>query len=180
MSETGKYDHVAITLHWLIAALMIPMLLFGEELMEAEAEEGFAASTMPSLHVSLGIAILILSFLRLGWRFANPPPPLPAGMANWEVALARITHGLFYFLMIALPITGWLILGEFVREEHVGAVSFFGLLTVPPGPAGGDLAEAVHKLGSKIGIALVILHTAAALKHQFINRDRLLARILPG
>ena len=180
MNTINKYDSFAVSLHWLIAVLLIPMLLFGEELMEAEAEGDIAASALPSLHASLGIAILALSIIRLGWRFASPPPPLPTGMARWEIALSHSTHVLFYVLMIGLPITGWLILGEFSHEEHIGAVSFFGIMTVPPGPNGGDFAEIIHKLGSKIGIALVVLHVVAALKHQFINRDKLLGRILPS
>ena len=72
-----RYDAVAMSLHWLIAALLIFMLFFGEELMEAEDGSGFG----PSLHVSIGSAILFLSVFRLIWRLINPPPAYPASMA---------------------------------------------------------------------------------------------------
>lgn len=178
MTAFPKYDPVAMSLHWLIAVLMIPLLFLGEEMMEAE--DGLAAAGLPSLHVSLGLTILALSLLRLGWRLVSPPPPLPRGMAGWETALSRLNHGLFYVLMIGLPVTGWLILGAYAQDEHIGAVSLFGLLTVPPGPHGGDIAEAFHKVGSKVGIGLLALHVLAALKHQFMTRDNLIGRILPG
>ena len=79
-----RYDTVAMSLHWLIAALLIFMLFFGEGLMEEE--DGFGAFG-PSLHVSIGSAILLLSVFRLVWRLFNPPPAYPAGMApgnGWQ------------------------------------------------------------------------------------------------
>jgi cytochrome b561 len=152
------------------------MLFFGEDLMKRQPD-----AILPSVHASAGIAILILSLVRLGWRVANPPPPLPSGSAWWEEAGSRVTHTLFYVLMIGLPLTGLLALPEHVaRHPEIAAISLFGVLPVPR----IDLSLAIpwggiHTIASKVGIALLVLHVAAALKHQFWNRDGVLLRMLP-
>ena len=100
-----KYDAVAMSLHWFIAVLLIFMLFFGEDLIEEE--DGFGAFG-PSLHVSIGSTILVLSVLRMVWRLFNPPPAYPASMATWERTAAKVTHLFFYVLLIGMPLTGWL------------------------------------------------------------------------
>ena len=104
-----KYDAIAMSLHWIIGLLMIFMIFFGEDLMGREARS--QGTFLPSLHVSIGATILALSIVRLIWRLKNPPPPLPATMAGWEVAVSKITHILFYVLIIGLP------LAAIVRHE---------------------------------------------------------------
>lgn len=177
-----KYDTIAMALHWIIAALMIFLIFFGEDLME-EAEDGgeaMAGTFLPSLHVSLGSAVLVLSVLRLLWRTMNPPPALPATMAPWEVLATKVTHGVFYVLMIGLPLTGWLSFPRFLRENPaMSEVSIFGVIGVPGAPDPGIPAGLLHNVGSKVGMALVILHVLAALKHQFVSRDGLLGRMSP-
>ncbi len=170
------YDAVAMILHWIIALLLIPMLFFGEELMEKEGESTF----LPSLHVSIGTAVLILSIVRLAWRIGHPAPTAPKQSPRWEAVISRFTHLAFYVLMIGLPVTGWLALPHLLAEEP----SFAGILmfgfAVPAAPDLGLPVGALHEAGSKFGIALLILHVAAALKHHFINHDEVLTRMLPG
>ena len=109
-----RYDAVAMSLHWFIAVLLIFMLFLGEDLMEEE--DGFEVIG-PSLHVSIGSIILVLSLIRLAWRLFNPPPAYPTGMAPWERMAAKATHLFFYVLLIGLPLTGWLATPKFLREE---------------------------------------------------------------
>ena len=109
-----RYDTVAMSLHWLIAVLLIFMLFFGEDLMKGEKARQRIG---PSLHVSIGSAILVLSVLRLIWRLFNPPPAYPASMAPWERMAAKATHLLFYVLLIGIPLTGWLATPKFLSEE---------------------------------------------------------------
>ena len=172
----GTYDAVATIIHWVIALLLIPMLFFGEELMEAEGGGTF----LPSLHVSIGVSIFVLSIIRLAWRIGHPAPAAPATRPAWEAVASRLSHFAFYVLMIGLPVTGWLALPPLLAKEpaFVGT-SMFGF-SVPMAPDFGLPAGGLHNLGSKIGIALLILHVAAALKHHFINRDDVLTRMLPG
>lgn len=173
--QRTRYDAVAMALHWIMAILMVIMIFFGEDLMD---EDG--GTFLPSIHVSIGTAILALTVVRLAWRLMNPPPALPATMAPWEQTLSKLTHVLFYLLMIGLPITGWLAFGDFVREEPgMAGVRMFGLFAVPGAPVMGEFVKEIHEVGSKVAMVLVILHVLAALKHQFVNRDDILRRMLP-
>jgi cytochrome b561 len=170
-----SYSRVAKILHWAIAILIVPMLLFGEDLMEAE----HGSILLPSVHASIGVTILALSVARLAWRLLLPVPALPAGTPAWENLTVRVVHFLFYVLMIGLPITGWLAVPRFLAEEHVSGIEAFGL-ELPIVPDLGFPAGAIHDFGGKIGIALIVLHVLAALKHHFVNRDNVLTRMLPN
>jgi len=166
-----------MSLHWLIAVLLIFMLFFGEELIEEE--DGFG-SFGPSLHVSIGSAILLLSLFRLAWRLLNPPPAYPAGMASWERMAAKATHASFYVLLIGIPLTGWLATPRFLREEDaVAGLTLFGAFPLPGAPSLGLPMKDFHETGANLGIALLALHVLAALKHHFFNRDDTLRRMLP-
>ena len=172
-----RYDIVAMSLHWLIASLLIYMLFFGEELMEVEDGGGTFG---PSLHTSIGSTILALSVLRLAWRLVNPPPAYPDGMAKWERMASPVTHLLFYILLIGIPLTGWLATPKFLSEEGISAgLTIFGAFPLPGAPSTGLPMKSIHELGSNLGIALLALHVLAALKHHFINRDDVLRRMLP-
>jgi cytochrome b561 len=164
-------------LHWLIAALIIFMLFFGEELMEVKGGDGILA---PSLHVSIGISILVLSILRLIWRLMNPPPAYPASMASWERFASKAVVVVFYVLLIGIPLTGWLAMPRFLSEEPAMAgIGVFGLFPLPSAPSLGLPMRGIHELGSNLTIAFLALHVLAALKHHFINRDEILRRMLP-
>ena len=172
-----KYDSVAMSLHWLIAVLFIFMLFFGEDLMEEE--DGFGAFG-PSLHVSLGSAILILSVIRLAWRLVQST----ACLSRRHGALGahgRKGHAFsFYVLLIGLPLTGWLATPKFLREEGAKTdLTVFGAFPLPSAPSLGLPMKGMHELGSNLGIALLALHVLAALKHHFITRDDVLRRMLP-
>ena len=172
-----KYDAVAMGLHWVMAAMMIFMLFFGGDLIK---QKGGGGTLLPSIHVSLGSAVLILSVLRLAWRLANPPPALPATMPDWEQSASKAGHALFYVLMIGLPLTGWLAFPAFLgRHAGLAGVQVFGAFPLPGAPSLGLPMGGIHSLLNNIGIATLILHVLAALKHQFINRDGLLRRMLP-
>lgn len=172
-----RYDTVAMSLHWLIAALLIFMLSFGGGLMQAE---GGGSTLAPSVHVSIGSAILVLTVLRLAWRLANPPPAYPASMAKWEQMASKATQVLFYVLLIGIPLTGWLATPRFLsREAAMTGITLFGAFPLPDAPSLGFPMRGVHELLSNLSIALLTLHVLAALKHHFINRDGVLRRMLP-
>jgi cytochrome b561 len=186
---TARYDAVAMLIHWVTAALMIFMIFIGETLMEmGEDADGFGGALGgafggafgPSLHVSIGVTILALTLLRIIWRFTHPAPVHPASMKTHERAAAGVVHGLFYLLLIGLPLSGWLAFGAFVSEEPaMSAVRVFGAFPLPASPGWGEAAEDIHETGSKVAMALTALHVLAALKHQFIDRDGTLGRMLP-
>jgi cytochrome b561 len=177
MTNPARYSKIAIYLHWLIAALMIYMLFLGEDLI-AHAKGTYG----PSIHATIGVSILVLSLARLAWRLTNPPPTLPTTTAKWEAVTSKITHVLFYVLMIGLPLTG---LTAFTSHmvEHADSVgsTIFGLFPVPALPdfGAGSAFHAIHTVGSKLGILLLLLHVVGALKHQFWNKDGMLRRMSP-
>jgi cytochrome b561 len=155
------------------------MLFFGEDMIEMEEmeEEGDSA-WLPSLHASMGIAVLVLSLLRLALRAAYPPPPLPASMSEWQRKLSGATHALFYVLIIGLPITGMLAGTAMTEPPLAKDLSIFGLLSLAhiPLPTLPGVST-IHAIGGKIGIGLLALHVLAALYHQFWLRDGLLRRM---
>jgi cytochrome b561 len=183
-NSAARYGHVAQGLHWLIAALIIVQYVLAELAEEAGAlRKSDPSAAMEQLmlmarHKSFGITIMALAILRLGWRLANPPPPLPETMQRWQVVAARATHWLFYVLLFALPITGWL-----SSSAANYPVSWFGLVQLPD-LVGIDKAlahdlEEVHEFLFNGLVVLAAVHILAALKHQFIDKDNLLARMVP-
>ena len=183
--ERTRYDAVAMVIHWLTAALMIFMVIFGEDLMKegehaAEAGDAANATFEPSLHVSIGAAILLLGVLRIVWRLTHASPPYPASMKRYEVIASKSLHGLFYLLLIGIPLTGWLAFGGFAAENPaLEGVRVFGAFPVPASPVTGETFKNLHELGSNAAMVLIILHILAALKHQFIDRDGIFKRMLP-
>jgi len=131
------------------------------------------------MHKSVGLSILVLTLVRLGWRIANPAIPLPMEMPRWQKLLARTNHVLFYVLLIAMPLVGWAASSAAGRD-----IVWFGLFNWPLLPVGGGREMAgnlmdVHEAAAKLLIFLVVLHIVGALKHQFIDRDNVLHRMIP-
>ena len=171
-----RYSAVSLTLHWLIAALVVTQILL---IVGHEATEGPASREFVNLHKSVGLTILVLTLARLGWRVANPAIPLPQAMPRWQKLLARATHVLFYVFLIAMPLVGWAASSAAGRE-----ILWFGLFEWPLLPIGGGREFAgqlmdLHELAAKLLIALVVLHIVGALKHHFVDRDDVLRRMLP-
>lgn len=181
-----RYGAVAMSLHWLIAAMILFMLglgLFMTNLDEADER------TFPlfQLHKSIGLTILMLSLVRLVWRLANPIPALPSRMGAWEGFAARGVHVLFYVLMIAIPLMGWATVSS---APLAVPTMWFGLFEWPHIPFLADLPRAekrmvegpfatTHAVLALSMLGLVALHAAAALKHQFRDKDDVLKRMLP-
>jgi cytochrome b561 len=192
-----RYTAVAIVLHWAIAVAILVMLPLGfwmhESLEEGNVSDGVYGAFQ--LHKSIGLTVLALSLVRLGWRLANPPPPLPEHMPAWERIAARATHWAFYGLMIGLPLTGWLYVstGWSIHDDASLPVAtrWFGLFQVPAlfglnqaseemRSATATAAFTAHWLLAYAAIGLAALHVLAALKHHVFDKDAVLAHMAPG
>ena len=169
------YTKTAITFHWLMAALLIANFALGltmEDMALSPQKLQFV-----SWHKWVGITLLGLVTLRFLWRaFANRPVLLP--MAVWQRRLAKLTHFLMYVLLFAIPISGW------VMSSAGGfTVTYLGLFPLPDLVAKDkqlfELLKEVHEVLNFTLLGLVILHVLAVLKHQFIDRDATLARMVP-
>lgn len=167
------YSIISLILHWLIAALVLIQVLLITAYQSTESRDFVNA------HKSVGLTVLLLTLVLLGWRIANPAIPLPDTMRRWEKLVARAARVLFYVFLIALPLTGWAAVSATGRD-----LSWFGLFDWPllPIDGGRDAFRAVidiHDLVMKGLYVLIALHVAAALKHQFIDRDNVLHRMIP-
>lgn len=169
-----RYSLAAIILHWAIAALLAFQISVGWALEDLSAR-GFA---LYQLHKSVGIAILALTLLRIGIRYWKPRPAKLEG--GWQGALASAVHGGLYAFMLGAPLTGWALVST--AKVKVPTL-IFGIIPLPhlPLPASAhDLAEGGHGLIAWLGIALVLLHVAGALRHHLLMRDGLIWRMIPN
>ena len=157
-----RYGSVAMTFHWLIAALILTNVGLGYYFNEMLAEENPMRKVFGLTHVVIGITVLLLSLARLRWRLKNPVPPLPADMPAGERKFARGTHYALYGLMILVPILGLsTILAPHDLAKHV------------MGP--------IHEWVAYGLFVLALGHIAAAVVFHFmIRRDKILHRMLPG
>ena len=178
-----RYTTLAIVLHWLIAAAIVLQIVLSSRMDGPRTPESFAVT---QLHKSIGVTVLLLSLLRLGWRLAHPMAPLPATMARWERRLSRIVHVGFYVIMIGMPLTGWIM----VSASRVQLPTLlYGVFPWPNLPlhdlaarqAWHSFGENGHGLLAKAVYVLLAAHVAGALKHQLLSRDEpVLARMAPG
>jgi cytochrome b561 len=173
----ARYTRVAILLHWLIAVLMLTTIPLG---LYSAGNEGALADQLTNLHKLIGIAILGLTLVRIGWRLTHRPPPLPVAMAPVLRLIARATHVAFYGLLLAMPLSGWWMTSAFPKRHPFGIPGVFDVpfLPIEMGMASAGAAHEIHEILGWMTIALVLLHITAALKHHFLDRDDVLARIL--
>ena len=178
---TARYTATAIALHWILAAALVALFGFGWYMTGLP----FSPQRLKlyNWHKWAGISILLLSLLRLMWRLTHRPPALPSSVARsmpvWQKAAHQGMHVLLYVLFFAVPLIGW------AYSSAAGfPIVFLGVLPLPDWvPVSKTLAEAIqpwHQISAYALAVLVLLHTVAALKHHWIDRDGLLGRMWPG
>jgi cytochrome b561 len=189
MTETAlpqqRYTAVAIALHWIIALSIICMIALGWIM--TEMPEGAAAFALFQLHKSIGITILLLSVARIAWRLMNPPPPEPP-MPAWQRVVALTVHVGFYVMMITMPLVGWIMVSAApagIPTKLYGAIPWPHLpgLADLPFDTKQELHEPLRSLHANLAWVIIVLlglHVAGAIKHQFIDKDGLIARMAPG
>lgn len=171
MSSTQRYGTVARTMHWVTALAIFALL--GSGLAADQASGHPAAAGILRFHVLTGIGVLVLTVLRiLWWAVFDHKPPASAGTPRWQARAARAVHMAFYLVIVGLGASG------------VATIALSGAGTILFGGQAGPLPEfeafaprAPHGLAAWLMIGLVALHVGAALYHQFVLGDRLLARM---
>lgn len=170
-----RYTATAIALHWIMAALLTGLFVVGLYMHELPLSPW--KLEIYSWHKWAGVTAFLLVLTRLAWRFTHRPPALPASMSASARLAAHAGHALLYGLMIAIPLSGWL-----MSSAKGFQTVYFGVLPIPDllhkDKALGDLLLTVHQTLNLVLAATVIGHAAAALKHHFIDRDDVLARML--
>jgi len=168
----NHYSTVSVFLHWTIALLIVLNVVLGIMM-------GLHVRSVFPLHMTVGLSVLLLSIVRLGWRLGHPWLPLPENMAGWEKALARFVHVAFYVAMIGVPILGWMAVSASTR----GGPALFGI-NIPRLPVAQDhdtheTLGSVHTWLAFATVGLLVLHVAGAIKHTYMQKDHELARMIP-
>jgi cytochrome b561 len=176
-NTTRVWGSVAKSFHWIIAALIFTQFALGWT-----AEEWHRSPTKVDLfvwHKSIGILILTLVVLRVIWRLTGRVPELPPDMSPLERRLAAASHALLYVVILAMPLSGWVI-----NSAANFPLKLFWLVPLPditaPSKDLQELAENVHLTLFWTLAALLTLHVAAAFRHHFVKHDDVLLRMLPG
>ena len=175
-SRTDHYPATSKLLHWLVAACVLTTAPVAIAM--TRVDKGSTQDALYAFHKSIGVLILILMILRLINRLAVGAPVAAPGIERWQKVASSVVHTLFYLLLVAMPIVGY------VATSAYGAPpSFFGLFTLPPVVDQNEgLATQLFTLHRWVGyflIVLVLMHVSAALYHHFVRRDTVLQRMLP-
>lgn len=171
---TTRYTRTAIGLHWIMAVGFIAMILLGFYMTDMPFSP--AKLQVYSWHKWAGVSLFLLAVFRLLWRMRHRPPALPDSMRPIDITLANLGHYLLYFFMFAVPLSGW-----FMSSAMGFQTVWFGLVPLPDllpkDKSIADLLAATHTYLNWAFVIVVIGHVLAALKHQFIDKDNLLARM---
>lgn len=179
-----RYNAVAVALHWLTVLAILLLLAMGWVMTSLPLGSPLQF-TLFQLHKSVGMTVLALTLFRLVWRLAHRPPPLPDSMGPLERLVAHLGHFGLYALLLGLPLIGW---GVVSTSPYNIPTVLYGLIPLPHLAFLADLAdrqalnkllENGHGLAAYLLTALVVGHAAAALRHHFLLKDDVLARMLP-
>ena len=174
MKPADSYTPAAKSLHWLMAIMILGMLTLGLYMHELP----FSPEKLQlySWHKWFGVTLFLLVWLRLAWRLWHPAPKLPATLSPLMRGAAHAGHAALYILMIAIPLSGWL-----MSSAQGFQTVWFGLIPIPD-LIGRDrmLADALVLVHKTLNLALMLLlavHVLAALWHHFILKDDTLRRM---
>jgi cytochrome b561 len=171
-----RWGSVSIGLHWTIAALVLLVQVPAGLIMDAVGP-GTVQNVGYNIHKTTGIVIFVLAVIRLGWRWSQPVPALPADLPAWQARAAATTHVLLYLVLFAMPITGFLYtaMGGF-------PVPFFGLYDLsrlmPVNKPLAEVFETAHVSLQWVLYVVVALHVCGALHHHVVRKDGVLRRML--
>jgi cytochrome b561 len=172
----NRYTRTALSLHWLIALLIFAAFPLGIYMHDLPLSP--FKLQLYSYHKWIGVTIFLLAVFRLYWRMTHRPPALPESMPRWERIAAESVHYLLYALLFLIPLSGWL-----MSSAKGFQTMWFGVLPLPDlvgkDKALGDLLQQVHELLNFTLLGVLGGHIGAALKHHFIERDDILARMIP-
>lgn len=175
-NHSGGYGLIAITLHWLMALLIVGLFALGLWMTELTYYDAWYREA-PALHKSIGVMVIVLWLGRLLWRWANPRPQVLASHARWERILAMLVHWVMYLLVFLIGVSGYMI-----STADGRAIDVFQWFSIPAYPTSienqEDIAGEVHFYLACTLIALAAAHGVAAIKHHLFDKDETLRRML--
>ena len=180
-----RYDMVAIALHWLIAVGVVVMLTLGFWA-QFEPIGSFDRFQVITWHKSSGVIVIVFVTIRVLWRWRHAPPPYGRLLGALEKRLASLVHAALYFMLVAVPLSGWQLASASTLNIPI---SVFGLFHWPRLPVLrlADSAKATEALLKDIHyslvwvlIVLIAAHLMGVLRHVLVKQDGILRRMLPG
>ena len=176
MVKTERYNRTAIFLHWLVGLGILGTLGLGLYMVDLPFSP--AKLQIYSWHKWAGMTLLFLAVVRLAWRLSHPAPALPDTMGPLSRLAAHAGHWALYILMLAIPLSGWL-----MSSAQGFSVVWFGVLPLPDLVTKnlelGEWLNSTHLILNYTLIATLIGHIGAALHHHFIKKDTVMSRMLP-
>jgi cytochrome b561 len=178
LSPVRRYSNIAVAFHWVTAVLVLAQLYVGFAF--ATAEQGSERTEMLTWHKTIGVLILLITLSRLGYRLVNPPPAFPPDLPRWERAPATWSHRLFYFLLIVMPLSGLAAVSAHAKGPTTPLVGGIPLPVIPGvGEQAGEIAATIHVVLVAVLVVALLVHVAAALKHQFFDHIPAAGRMPP-
>jgi len=178
-NTTASYGVISILLHWIMAILVIGLFLSGQYMVELDYYDSWY-QLAPWWHKNIGFSVFVLLLIRYVWRLTNVIPEFlinHRGINQWQVLIAKIVHNLFYLLLLIICISGY-----FISTAKGAGIDIFAWFELPSfimlTETQADLVAKTHAIAAQLLIFLVALHSLAALKHHFINKDTTLIRML--
>ncbi len=170
-----KFTWPTIGLHWIIAIAVMAMLAFGLYL--EDMPRGPEKGELIGLHKSVGMLILLFALVRIVWRFLNKFPKPISPLVSWQEKLAKLTHWVLIIGTVLLPVSG-----IFMSVGGGFGLGLFGFELVSRSPHKyemlSQIGHVLHGVGGKLLILFVVLHIIGAIKHQMIDKDGTLSRML--
>lgn len=174
--NTEGYGGLSKFLHWWLLLLVIIQYVLAV-MMDMYPDKSAAKGTVIHTHEAFGLLVLAFAVVFLLWRLSNPKPSL-ATLPDWQRRLARTTHWAIYLLILLQPLSG---IATVIGSGH--SVQFFGIFSFGGG-AGSDtwkaIGETLHGIFPILLLIALGLHVAGALYHQYVSKDSVLRRMLPG
>lgn len=173
---SAGYGLVSRLFHWLMAIAIVGLFGLGVWMVGLGYYHPYY-HTAPHWHKSVGMLLAFALVARILWRGVNVKPS-DEDLPPLERIGARIAHWSFYILLVAIVVSGYLMSTADGRPIHV--FDWFQIPAPGTNPGLESTAGAVHVWLSYLVIALAVIHTAAALKHHFLDRKPTLVRMWSG
>lgn len=171
-----RYRPIVMWIHWITAILVLTQVYLGFTF--SDLPRGPERSYVFDWHKTVGVLIFLLALARLGVRLMNPPPPYPSDEPKWKRFVAVWNHRAFYFLLLALPLTGLAAVSGRAENGWVDLVGGLSFPAIPGIPEKNEFGD-IHELLIPLTIALLVLHVSAALYNQFVDRGPTSGRMWP-
>lgn len=172
-----QYSRIARLIHWTMALLILAMIPVGVLMTQPDLDRSLQ-NTLFIFHKNIGILLLVLIVLRIGYRLTHRPAPLPSDLPEWQHRAAGLSHLAIYALLLIMPVAGYIRVkaGGFPIEslDSLGMPSL-----VMRSDALAEIAKSIHYLGGFVLAGLVAMHIGAALHHGVVRKDGVFSRMWP-